>query len=60
MQGAHNWAENLNHIYKDHSYYKSYSNLQIQFWVNNNEFTLTFIWIDDMLGVLLTKEGVIT
>ena len=43
MQEAHDWAKNLDYMYKGYGYYKLYTDLKIQFWVNNDKSTLTSI-----------------
>jgi len=43
MQGAHDWAENLNKTFQGHGYYKSYADPQIRSRVLNNKLTLTSI-----------------
>jgi len=57
MQGTHNWAENLNKTFEEHSYYKSCANPQIQSKVYDNELTLTSTWTDNVLGASLTLEN---
>ena len=60
IQEVHNWAINLNKIFKDLGYYKSRADLQIQSQVINDEFMLTFTWTDDVLGVLSILSGEIS
>ena len=57
MQGAHDWAENLDKAFDGHGYYKSYADPQIPSRVINDEFTLTSTWTDDILGASSTIEG---
>ena len=57
MQGAHDWAENLDKTFKRHGYYKLHVNPQIWSKVHNDELTLTSTWTDDILGTLSTLEG---
>jgi len=57
MQGAHDWAKNLDKIFEEHSYYKSHADPQICSRVIDNEFILTSTWTDDILGILSTMEG---
>ena len=56
MQGAYNWARNLNCTYKGHRYNKSYAHPQIQSWVIDDELTLTSTWTDNILDILSTKK----
>ena len=57
MQGAHNWAENLDKTFEGHRYYKSCTDPQIRSRVYNNKLTLTSTWTDDILGALSLIEG---
>jgi len=57
MQGAYDWAENLNKTFEEHGYYKSCTDPQIHSRVINEELTLTSIWIDNILGALSTIKG---
>jgi len=41
MQGAHDWAENLDKTFEGHGYYKSHTDPQIQSKVHDDELTLT-------------------
>jgi len=41
MQGAHDWAENLDKTFQSHGYYKLHANPQIQSRVYNDKLTLT-------------------
>jgi len=41
MQGAHDWAENLNKTFEEHRYYKSCADPQICSRVIDKELTLT-------------------
>jgi len=56
MQGAHDWAENLNKTFQGHSYYKSCADPQICSRVLNNKLTLTSTWTDDILGASSTAK----
>jgi len=56
MQSVHNWAENLDKTFEDHSFYKSRADPQICSRVYSNEFTLTSTWTDNILGALSTVE----
>jgi len=57
MQGAHNWAENLDKTFERHGYYKSCADPQIHSGVINEELTLTSTWTNDILGASSTIEG---
>ena len=57
MQGAHDWAKNLDHTFKGHGYYRSWANPQIWSRVLGDEFTLTSTWTDNILGAFSTTEG---
>ncbi|KAF7770864.1 hypothetical protein Agabi119p4_6838 [Agaricus bisporus var. burnettii] len=57
MQGAHNWAFNLNRTYEGHGYYVSRADSQIRSKVEDTEFTLTSTWTDDILGASSTEMG---
>ena len=57
MQGAHDWAENLDKIFEGHGYYKSQADPQIHSRVYDDELTLTSIWTDNILGASSTTEG---
>jgi len=57
MQGAHDWAKNLDKTFQGHGYYKSHADPQIRSRVYNNELILTSIWTDDILGASSTIEG---
>jgi len=57
MQGAHDWAKNLDKTFQDHGYYKSCADPQIRSRVLNNELILTSTWTDDILGTSSTAEG---
>ena len=54
MQGAHDWAENLNKTFEGHGYYRSKADPQIRLRVLGNKFTLTYTWTDDVLGASST------
>jgi len=41
MQGAHDWAKNLDKIFEGHGYYKSQADPQIHSRVYDDELTLT-------------------
>ena len=56
MQGAYDWARNLDCTYKGHRYYKSYTHPQIQSWVIDDELTLTSTWTDNILDISSTKK----
>jgi len=57
MQGAHDWAKNLNRTFEGHGYYRSQVDPQIRSRVTKNELTLTSTWTNDVLGASLTLEG---
>jgi len=57
MQGAHNWAQNLNHTFEGHRYYRSWADPQIRSRITENELTLTLTWTDDVLEASSTLEG---
>ena len=57
MQGAHDWAENLNKTFKGHGYYKSSADPQIRSKVVDDKLTITSTWTDDILGASSTLEG---
>ena len=57
MQGAHDWAENLDKTFEGHGYYKLRADPQIRSRVYGDEFTLTSTWTDDILGASSTVEG---
>jgi len=57
MQGAHDWAQNLDKMFEGHGYYRSKADPQICSRVQNDKFTLTSTWTDDILGVSSTLEG---
>ena len=57
MQGAHDWAENLDKTFEGHGYYKSHTDPQIRSKVHDDELTLTSTQTDDVLGALSTIEG---
>lgn len=57
MQGAHDWAQNLDRTYEGHGYYKSKADLQIRSKVEDDEFTITSTWTDDVLRASSTKSG---
>jgi len=44
-------------MFKGHGYYRSKADPQIHSRVQNDEFTLTSTWTDDILGALSTLEG---
>jgi len=56
MQGAHDWAENLDKTFEGHRYYKSHADPQIQSKVHDDELTITSTWTDDILGASSTVE----
>jgi hypothetical protein len=57
MQGAHDWAQNLERAYQGHGYYTSKADPQVRSRVAGDEITLTSTWTDDILGASSTKEG---
>ena len=57
MQGAHDWAKNLDHTFEGHEYYRLRADPQIWSRVTKNELTLTSTWTDDVLGASSTLEG---
>jgi len=57
MQGAHDWAENLDKTFERHGYYKSRADPQIWSKVHDNKLTLTSTWTNNVLGALSTLEG---
>jgi len=57
MQGAHDWAKNLDKTFQGHGYYKLCADPQIQSRVNNDELTLTSTWTDDVLRASSTIKG---
>jgi len=57
MQGAHDWAKNLDKTFEGHGYYKSQADPQIRSRVYDDELTLTSIWTDNILGTSSTTEG---
>jgi len=57
MQGAHDWAENLDKTFEGQGYYKSKADPQIQSRVCEDKFTLTSTWTDDILGASSSLEG---
>jgi len=57
IQGAHDWAKNLDRTFEGHGYYKSKTNPQICLHVFGNEFMLTSTWTDNILEVSSTLEG---
>ena len=57
MQGAHDQTQNLDKTFEGHGYYRSKADPQICSRVQNDEFTLTSTWTDDILGASSTLEG---
>jgi hypothetical protein len=57
MQGAHDWAKNLDCTYEGHGYYASKADPQIRSRVENDEITFTSTWTNDVLGVSSTEAG---
>ena len=57
IQGAHDWAENLDKTFQGYGYYKSCADPQICSRVLNNKLTLTSTQTDNILGALSTAEG---
>ena len=57
MQGAHDWAENLDKTFEGHGFYKSRTDPQIRSRIYDDELTVTSTWTDDTLGASSTIEG---
>jgi len=57
MQGAYNWAENLDKTFEDHGFCKSRTDPQIHSRVYGDKFTLISTWTDNILGVSSTAKG---
>ena len=57
MQGAHDWAENLDKTFEGHGYYKWRADPQIRSKVHDDELKITSTWTDDILGASSTVEG---
>jgi hypothetical protein len=57
MQGAHDWARNLERAYEGHGYYTSKADPQVRSRVIEDEITLTSTWTDDILGASSTEKG---
>ncbi|KAJ3552615.1 hypothetical protein NP233_g12840 [Leucocoprinus birnbaumii] len=57
MQGAHDWAENLDRTFEGHGYYKSRADPQIRSRVIEDELTITSTWTDDILGASSSLDG---
>jgi len=57
MQGAHDWAENLDKTFERHKYYKLHADPQIQLEIHDDELTLTSTWTNDVLEASSTIEG---
>lgn len=57
MQGAHDWAYNLDRTYEGHGYYTSKADPQIRSRVVNDEVTITSTWTDDILGASSSEGG---
>ena len=57
MQGAHNWAKNLDKTFEGHGFYKSRADPQICFRVYGDKLMLTSTWTDDVLDASSTIEG---
>jgi hypothetical protein len=57
MQGVHDWAETLEKTYRSHCYHTSKVDPQVQSKLEDNEFTLTSTWTDDILGASTTETG---
>ncbi|KAF7763932.1 hypothetical protein Agabi119p4_8469 [Agaricus bisporus var. burnettii] len=57
MQGAHDWAYNLDRTYQGHGYYTSMADPQIRSRVEGDEITVTSTWTDDILGASSTQAG---
>jgi len=57
MQGAHDWAMNLNKIFEGHGYYRSKADLQIKSRTIGYELTIISTWTDNVLGASSILEG---
>lgn len=57
MQGAHDWAKNLDRTFEGYGYYRLWADPQIQSRITENELTLTLTWTDDILRASSTLEG---
>jgi len=57
MQGAYDWAENLDKTFEGHGFYKSRAGPQIHLRVFHDEFTITSTWTDDILGASSSING---
>jgi len=57
IQGAHDWAKNLDQTFEGHGYYRSRADPQIRSRVLDDKLTLTSTWTDDVLGAFLTIKG---
>ena len=57
MQGAHDWAKNLDCTFEGHGYYRSWADSQIRSRVTENKLILTSTSTDDILETSSTLEG---
>jgi len=57
MQGAHDWATNLDRIFKEHGYYKSKADPQICSRIYDDELILMSTWTDDILDASSIIKG---
>jgi len=57
MQGAHNWAKNLDKTFEGYSFYKSRTDPQIRSRVYGDKLMLTSTWTDDVLDASSTIKG---
>ena len=57
MQGAHDWATNLDRIFEKHGYYKSKADPQICSRIYDDELILMSTWTDDILDASSTIKG---
>jgi hypothetical protein len=57
MQGTHDWAKTLDHMYQGHGYYTSKADPQVRSQMQQEEITITSTWTDDILGASSTEQG---
>lgn len=57
MQGAHDWAYNLDRTYQGHGYYASKADPRIRSRVEGDDVTITSTWTDDILGASSSESG---
>jgi len=57
IQGTYNWAKNLDQTFKQHGYHTLWADPQICSKLVDNEFTLTSIWTDNVLGAFSTMKS---